>query len=153
MATPLTIEQVPIDLLRPDPANPRCIGEEELDSLERSIRQFGFVQPVLVRREDQTVIGGHQRLVAARRLGYATVPVTWLDLPIEQARLLARVQQFDPVATWLEEVERDRFQELRWGSLDELASTHDELSPRDLPDLVRQLLREGRPLAPIIVGV
>src|SRR5450759_658850 len=84
----LSVEEVPIDLLRPDPANPRWIGQEELDSLERSIRRFGFVQPVLARREDQTVIGGHQRLVAARRLGLATVPVTYLDLSIEQARLL-----------------------------------------------------------------
>jgi DNA modification methylase len=84
----LSVEEVPLDQLRPDPANPRRIGEDELDSLERSIRQFGFVQPVLVRREDRTVIGGHQRLVAARRLGLATVPVTYLDLSIEQARLL-----------------------------------------------------------------
>jgi len=84
----LTVEAVAIDLLRPDPANPRRIGDEELDSLERSIREFGFVQPVLARREDGTVIGGHQRLVAARRLGLTTVPVTYLDLSIEQARLL-----------------------------------------------------------------
>ena len=86
--TLLTVEQVPIDQLRPDPANPRRISDEELDSLERSIRQFGFVAPVLARKEDSTVIGGHQRLVAARRLGLATVPVTYLDLSIEQARLL-----------------------------------------------------------------
>src|ERR1035437_5671572 len=84
----VTVEQVPIDLLRPDPANPRRIGEDELDALERSLRQFGFVQPVLARREDGVVIGGHQRLVAARRLGLSTVPVTYLDLSIEQARLL-----------------------------------------------------------------
>jgi DNA modification methylase len=91
MTTPLpslTVEQVPIDDLRPDPANPRRISEDELDALERSLRQFGFVQPVLARREDQTVIGGHQRLVAARRLGLTTVPVTWLDVTVEQARLL-----------------------------------------------------------------
>jgi len=88
VSSTLTVEQVPIDQLRPDPANPRRIGEDELDALERSIRQFGFVQPVLVRREDSTVIGGHPRLVAARRLGLATVPVTYLDLSIEQARLL-----------------------------------------------------------------
>jgi DNA modification methylase len=88
LSSALTIEQVPIDLLRPDPANPRRIGEEELDSLERSIRQFGFVQPVLARKEDSTVIGGHQRLIAARRLGLASVPVIWLDLSVEQARLL-----------------------------------------------------------------
>jgi DNA modification methylase len=84
----LVIEQVPLDVLRPDPVNPRRIGEDELDALERSLRQFGFVQPVLARREDRTVIGGHQRLVAARRLGLTTVPVIWLDLPPEQASLL-----------------------------------------------------------------
>ena len=84
----LAIEQVVIDDLRPDPANPRRISEEELDALERSLRQFGFVQPVLARREDRTVIGGHQRLVAARRLGLTSVPVTWLDVTVEQARLL-----------------------------------------------------------------
>jgi DNA modification methylase len=84
----LTVEQVAVDLLRPDPANPRRISDDELDALERSLRQFGFVQPVLARREDRTVIGGHQRLVAARRLGLTTVPVTWLDVSVEQARLL-----------------------------------------------------------------
>jgi DNA modification methylase len=84
----LTVDEVPIDDLRPDPANPRRISEDELDALERSLRQFGFVQPVLARREDRTVIGGHQRLVAARRLGLGMVPVTWLDVSAEQARLL-----------------------------------------------------------------
>ena len=84
----LTVAEVPIDDLHPDPANPRRIGEDELDALERSLRQFGFVQPVLARRDDQTVIGCHQRLVAARRLGLTSVPVTWLDVSVEQARLL-----------------------------------------------------------------
>src|SRR5665811_2244456 len=84
----LAVEEVALDALRPDPANPRRISEDELDALERSLRQFGFVQPVLARREDRTVIGGHQRLVAARRLGLTSVPVTWLDISVEQARLL-----------------------------------------------------------------
>jgi DNA modification methylase len=84
----LIIEQVRIDDLRPDPANPRRISEDQLDALERSLRSFGFVQPVLARRGDGIVVGGHRRLVAARRLGLASVPVIWLDLPIEQARLL-----------------------------------------------------------------
>ena len=84
----LSVEQIPIDSLRPDPANPRRIDADELESLTRSLRQFGFVQPVLARREDGVVIGGHQRPVAARRLGLTTVPVTWLDLSVEQARLL-----------------------------------------------------------------
>ncbi len=44
------IEEIPLDRLRPDPANPRRISEDELDALERSLRQFGFVQPALARR-------------------------------------------------------------------------------------------------------
>ncbi len=86
--TKLTVVEVPIDQLRPDPANPRRISDAELEALTRSLKEFGFVQPVLARREDNVVIGGHQRLVAARRLGYKTVPVTFLDLGVEQARLL-----------------------------------------------------------------
>jgi DNA modification methylase len=82
------IEQVPIGRLRPDPANPRRIGEDELEALTRSIRQWGLVQPILARREDRAVIGGHQRLVAARRLGLKTVPVIWVDLDAHQAHLL-----------------------------------------------------------------
>jgi DNA modification methylase len=88
MTTTLSVELVRLDDLRPDPANPRRISEDELDALERSLRQFGLVQPVLARREDRTVIGGHQRLVAARRLGLTSVPVTWLDVTVEQARVL-----------------------------------------------------------------
>lgn len=84
----LAVEQVPVDRLRPDPANPRRISDEELESLTRSLHEFGFVQPIVARREDATVIGGHQRLVAALRLGMTSVPVVWLDLPLEQARLL-----------------------------------------------------------------
>jgi len=88
LAPELKIEQVLIDTLRPDPANPRRIGERELEALTKSLKEFGFVQPVLARRSDDVVIGGHQRLIAARRLGLKTVPVIFLDLPPEQARLL-----------------------------------------------------------------
>jgi DNA modification methylase len=84
----LEIEQVRIDELRPDPANPRRIGDVELEALTRSMREWGFVQPVLARREDRVVIGGHQRLLAARKLGLKTVPVIYVDLSVEQSRLL-----------------------------------------------------------------
>ena len=84
----ISIEHVDIDLLKPDPANPRKISDAQIEALTRSIVEFGVIQPILVRREDNTVIGGHQRLLAARRLGMKTVPVIFLDLTQEQARLL-----------------------------------------------------------------
>ena len=48
-----------------------------------------MVDPVIARREDGVVVGGHLRLLAARRLGLKTVPMILLDLTVEQARLLS----------------------------------------------------------------
>jgi DNA modification methylase len=86
--TLMQIEHVDIETLRPDPANPRRISPAELEALTRSVKEYGFLQPVLARREDSTVVGGHQRLLAARRLGMKTVPVIFVDLTLEQARVL-----------------------------------------------------------------
>ena len=47
------ITHLPIGDLRPDPANPRGISDEELKSLTWAIREFGFVDPVIARREDK----------------------------------------------------------------------------------------------------
>ena len=84
----LSVLNTCIGELRPDPANPRRISDRELESLTRSIQQFGMVDPVIARREDNTVIGGHQRLLAARRLGMEKIPVIFLDVSKEEARLL-----------------------------------------------------------------
>ena len=47
-----------------------------------------MVNPVIARDDNRTVIGGHQRLLAARRLGMEKVPVIFLGVSKEQARLL-----------------------------------------------------------------
>src|SRR5688572_13428839 len=80
---PLRIEHIALDDLRADAANPRRISDSELDALERSIREFGLVDPLIARREDHVLIGGHQRLLAARRLGLPTVPVVFVDVTQE----------------------------------------------------------------------
>jgi DNA modification methylase len=84
----LTISEVAIDELKADPANPRRISDAELEALTRSLREFGLVDPIIARASDRTVIGGHQRLLAARRLGLKTVPVIYLDVSKEKAQLL-----------------------------------------------------------------
>ena len=84
----IDITHLPIKDLRPDPANLRRVSDEELESLTRAIREFGFVDPIIARREDKTVIGGHQRLLAARKLGLKQVPVVLVDLSDDQAHLL-----------------------------------------------------------------
>jgi DNA modification methylase len=84
----LQVVSVPIDQLVPDPANPRRIDDGQSESLTRSLREFGIVDPIIAREEDRRVIGGHQRLLAARRLGLTEVPVIFVDLSAEQADLL-----------------------------------------------------------------
>ena len=87
-AEALAVEHVPLDQLLADPANPRRMGDAELEALTRSIREWGNLQPIIARVADRVVIAGHQRLVAARRLGHATVPVIWVDLSTPSARAL-----------------------------------------------------------------
>ena len=84
----LAIAEVSVDELKPHPANPRHIGEAELEALTPSIQEFGLVDPIIARSEEKTVIGGHQRLLAARRLGLKSVPVIFLDISKEKAKLL-----------------------------------------------------------------
>ena len=87
-AAPLHVEHLPIADLHPDPGNPRRIAEGELAARCRPIETFGLVDPILARRHDRRVIAGHQRLIAARRCGLATVPTILIDLSEADARLL-----------------------------------------------------------------
>ncbi len=85
----LRVEHVPIDSLHPWEANPRHMPAEEMESLRRSVSQWGLVQPLVVRRADNTIIGGHQRLDAARALGLRRVPVVFADISAEEAKALS----------------------------------------------------------------
>ena len=57
----LQIEHVPLDSLHPDPANPRRIGDAELEALTRSIRQFGLIDPIIARHDDRIVMAPRGR--------------------------------------------------------------------------------------------
>ncbi len=60
--------------------NPRKIDPKDMKKLRRSLREFGFVDPIIARSSDHMVIGGHQRLEAAKAEQWADkVPVVLLD--------------------------------------------------------------------------
>jgi len=71
--TELKITYRPIEDLKPSPGNPRTHSKSQLRQLERSIREFGFITPVLIGLNDE-VVAGHGRLVAARNEGMTEVP-------------------------------------------------------------------------------
>jgi len=84
----LRIRHLAVGQLKPTPANPRHMPAGELEKLKRSIAEFGFVEPVVARSADRTVIGGHQRLEAAKALGLKRVPVVFVEVTEAQAKAL-----------------------------------------------------------------
>jgi DNA modification methylase len=68
------IELWPIDRLRPYERNPRTHSEVQVDQIAASMIEFGWTNPVLV-DEQGGVLAGHGRLLAARKLALAEVPV------------------------------------------------------------------------------
>jgi len=84
----LNLTQISIGRLKPSPYNPRLMPQAEMEKLTRSIREFGFVEPLVVRKQDHRVIGGHQRLEAAKVLGLEKVPVVFVDITEAQAKAL-----------------------------------------------------------------
>jgi len=86
--TDMEVVTVEIDTLKPAHYNPRQISKQELAKLIKSIKQFGFVDPALVRKADNMIVGGHQRIRAARELGLKEVPVIYLDVSENDAKLL-----------------------------------------------------------------
>lgn len=72
------IEQWDVGRLVPYVRNARTHSEEQVAQIAGSIREFGFTNPILV-AADGTLIAGHGRLAAARKLGMGQVPVIVID--------------------------------------------------------------------------
>jgi hypothetical protein len=68
------IELWPINRLRPYERNPRTHSDAQVDQIAASMIEFGWTTPVLV-DEQGDVLAGHGRLLAAKKLGLAEVPV------------------------------------------------------------------------------
>ena len=80
------IEQVELAALRGYDRNARVHSPKQVTQLAASIREFGFVNPIIA-DVSNVVVAGHGRLAAARELSLATVPVIRLEhLTPEQIR-------------------------------------------------------------------
>jgi len=85
---PIRVEPVSLNTLTIRTTNPRTHSKDQIDLLKRSITEFGFTTPLLVDDENQ-VIAGAGRLMAARELGIEFVPIIRLShLSADQVRAL-----------------------------------------------------------------
>jgi DNA modification methylase len=80
----MTIEMRGLDEIRPYEQNPRD-NDSAVDAVARSIREYGFRQPIVV-DGDGVIVVGHTRWKAAKHLGLEKVPVHVANLTPEQAK-------------------------------------------------------------------
>ena len=69
---------VPITKLVPYVNNARTHSPEQIQKLRSSLREFGFINPVIIDR-DYGVIAGHGRIAAAKQEGISEVPCVFAD--------------------------------------------------------------------------
>ena len=76
----MKIEKTNINnLISPD-WNPRQITTEELEKLETSLNEFGYIEPIIVNDVNMHIVGGNQRAKALKTLGYDEVDVVYVHI-------------------------------------------------------------------------
>ncbi len=150
------IVQRETEVLKPYENNPRQHSEAQLDRLVRSIKEFGFTNPILI-DDDFNVIAGHGRLLAAELMGLAQVPtITLGHLTADQRRAYVIADnQLALNSTWDDDVLQAELQALGeagydltllgWG--DDLPTFGDDIDLSALDDL------EDDPTAELADGV
>jgi ParB family chromosome partitioning protein len=90
------LRHLPIELLRPNPNNPRKhFKDEDLDELAGSIREKGVLQPLLARERadgEYEIVAGERRWRAAQRAGIHDVPVLIRNLNDGEALEIALIE-------------------------------------------------------------
>ena len=67
-----------IDLLIPYARNSRTHSDAQVTKIASSIKEFGFLNPVIVDK-DNGIIAGHGRVMAAKKLGLKEVPILLVE--------------------------------------------------------------------------
>ena len=100
-AAPHPLDDVPIELVHPNPNQPRMhFNKEELDELALSIEKDGLLQPILVREdaEGYEIIAGERRWQASQLAGLKKVPVRIKeadDMKVLELALIENLQRSD----------------------------------------------------------
>lgn len=110
---------VPIADLVPYTNNARTHSDAQIAQIAASIKEFGFINPVILDGQNG-IVAGHGRVLAARKLGHTEVPcldVKWLTDAQRKAYILAD-NKIAENAGWDDDLLRVEFQELKDAGFD-----------------------------------
>lgn len=127
MITTKELQLVPVDKLIPYINNARTHSPEQVKKLRASLREFGFINPVIVDR-DFNVIAGHGRILAAKEEGITEVPCVFAD-HLSEAQKKAYIIADNRMAMdagWDEELLRVEIESLEAADFDPLLTGFDE---------------------------
>jgi ParB-like chromosome segregation protein Spo0J len=136
MKTTTVMNLVSIDKLIPYVNNARTHSPEQINKLRSSLREFGFVNPVIIDKEFN-IIAGHGRIMAARAEGIKEVPCVLADYLTEaqkKAYILAD-NRMTMDAGWDEEMLKVELEALEGESFDLSLTGFDE---KELSDLFKE---------------
>ena len=133
MKTTTDMQLVPISKLVPYVNNARTHSPEQVMKLRSSLREFGFINPIIIDR-DYGIIAGHGRILAAKEEGITEVPCVFVDYLTEaqkKAYILAD-NRMAMDAGWDEELLRVEIEALQGEAFDVSLTGFDEMELADL---------------------
>ena len=148
MKTTTEMRLVSIEKLVPYVNNARTHSPEQINRLRSSLREFGFINPVIIDR-DYGVIAGHGRILAAKEEGITEVPCVFADHLTEaqkKAYILAD-NRMAMDAGWDEELLRVEIEALQGMNFDPLLTGFDEKELSKLFDDGKDVTDDGFDLA------
>lgn len=140
MRTTTEMKLVPIDRLVPYINNARTHSPEQINKLRSSLREFGFINPVIIDR-DYGVIAGHGRILAAKEEGITEVPCVFADYLTEaqkKAYIIAD-NRMAMDAGWDEELLRVEIEALQAEAFDVSLTG---FNPNEIDDLFKENLKD-----------
>jgi ParB family chromosome partitioning protein len=89
------IEEIDTNLICPNPNQPRKVFEQDkLDELTESIKKYGVIQPIIVRRDGEfyTIIAGERRWRACKNANIKSIPCIVRDIENKNASEIALIE-------------------------------------------------------------
>jgi len=74
----MKIEIADINSIKPYENNPRKLKDSAIEKVAKSLKEYGFRQPIVVDK-DKIIVAGHTRFRASKKLGLKEVPITIVD--------------------------------------------------------------------------
>ncbi len=131
--TTTEMQLVAVSKLVPYVNNARTHNAQQITKLRSSLREFGFINPVIIDRE-YNVIAGHGRILAAKEEGIEEVPCVFVDYltPAQKKAYILADNRMSMDAGWDEELLRVEIEALQAESFDVGLTGFDE---KDIAEL------------------